>query len=585
MMKPISPTILFLFSILIFLSCSSDSEDPTPEPDTIAPTVSFTISGASGSGPIVVSGQMEVNINAEDANGIAKVEAFIDNQKVGEDTTAPFNIIVDLSGYASKSSAAKSQNYTLSVIATDTSGNTSNSQQTITIESKTQLITVYFPKQNDNPELTDFYLFASSMEGELLSIEKLEHGQKMVTITTTADIGEDEEYMLTFAQRFNAIYGESNQLATIQNIKSSSLKEIRIKNYPNFSSDFFNRESPEEFPIEGFWDENTSETIAIGAQGFDYGIGGNNCSCNYTGDNGTISILRYNEYNNLFATDRVYFGMVNTGLNIAQYALLDKTLFQDGFKFTPDLFSSEGMSLEKLGYPNLNSSLSKYPKLKVYVYEDDQDYNNNIFHTIYPYITKGDIETDFNYWLDNNFTYYLSELTYLKYKIDHTGTPYPTYNGNTWTLTHTFQNETFTIEKNTDDLDFIGRIGISDFFSPKDGGQSTILNGRDGTYRWNIIFDSQNNSTVKLPIIPEQLQNWVFNGKYNNQTLGNIESNDQRQVEVMRYENLGSYEEYLQNIIQSNEKWYKVSTSREAIFDNPSFWNENYFYPNHFLFD
>ncbi|AEM71296.1 fibronectin type III domain-containing protein [Allomuricauda ruestringensis DSM 13258] len=585
-MKIPRPTLTALLSFFVLFSCSSDSEDPAPDPDTVAPTLNFTISGtSSGSAPIVVSDQMEININAQDANGITKVEVFIDNEKVGEDTSAPFKIIVDLSGYTAKSLTAKSQNYTLRVNATDTSENTSSKEQTITIESKTQLITINFPAQVENPELVDFYIFASRMSGEFLGIAKLESGQKTVSISTIEDIGEDEEYMLTFAQKFDAYNGETNQLATIQNIKISVLKEINIKNYPIFSSNFFERESPEKFLIEGFWDENTAETIAIGAQGFDYGISGNNCSCNYTGQNNTISIARYNEHGNGFATDKIYFNLVNTNQNTAQYAFLDKSMFQEGFKLIPELFSTEGMSLESFEYLNLDTSNSKDPNLKIFVYEDGIDYLNNIFHTIYPYTFNSNIETEFNYWLDNNFTNYITELIYLNYKIDHTGQPYQNYNGNDWTLSHTFQDETFTVNKNTENQDFVGRIGISDSFSPKNGGQSTVLDGLNSTYRWHILFDSQNNSTVRLPVIPEALQEWMFIDKYNSQTFESSENSDQRQLEVIKYESLISYNDYLQKVIQDNEKWYMVSPEREAIFDNPSFWSDNYFYPNHFLFD
>ncbi len=585
-MNFLRPTATLLIAFGILCSCSSDSDDPTPEPDTVAPTINFTITAASsGSEPIVVSNQMEININAQDANGIAKVEAFIDNEKVGEDSTAPFTIVVDLSGYATKSLTSKSQNYSLRVDATDTSGNTSSKEQTITIESKTQLITVNFPEQIDNPELVAFYIFASSMTGELLGIEKLETGQKTVTISTTTDITENEEFMLTFAQKFAAYNGEANQLATIQNIKGSVLNEININNYPIFSSNFFDRVSPEEFPIEGFWDENTTETIAIGAQGFDYSIGGNNCSCNYSNTNNKISVGRYKSYDNQFATDNIYFHMVNTDQNTAQYAFFHKNMLEEGFKLTPDLFSSEGMTLEGFEYPNLNTSISKDPSLKIFVYEDTVDYSNNIFHAIYPYTFNIDIESEYNFWLDNNFNNYITELTYLNYKIDHTGKPNKTYNGSNWTLSHTFQENTFTIDKNTNNQDFVGRLSISDSFSPKSGGHQTVLDGNNATYRWHILFDSQNNSTVPLPALPEELEEWLFIDKYNNQTFESIENKDQRQVEVIRYEDLNSYDDYLRKVIQNNEKWYMISPERESIYDNPSPWKENYFYPNHFLFD
>ncbi|MCR9264460.1 MAG: Ig-like domain-containing protein [Flavobacteriaceae bacterium] len=131
-----------LSGLMLFLviSCSSDSEDPTPELDVTAPTANFNIAGtSSGSStePVVVSNQIQININAQDAGGIAKVEAFIDDQKVGEDTTAPYQITIDISGYASKNSlTGKFTDYVLKVTVTDTSGNKTSKEQVINIDNE-----------------------------------------------------------------------------------------------------------------------------------------------------------------------------------------------------------------------------------------------------------------------------------------------------------------------------------------------------------------------------------------------------------------------------------------------------------------
>ena len=96
-MKFLRPTSTLLIVFGILCSCSSDSEDPAPEPDTVAPTVDFTIAGISdpsNSQTVVVSNQIQINVDADDESGIAKVEAFIDGEKVGEDTTPPYQITV-----------------------------------------------------------------------------------------------------------------------------------------------------------------------------------------------------------------------------------------------------------------------------------------------------------------------------------------------------------------------------------------------------------------------------------------------------------------------------------------------------------
>ncbi|MFC4219183.1 Ig-like domain-containing protein [Flagellimonas marina] len=552
----------------------------------VAPTVDFSIAGSSGSGnsePIVVSNQIQININAQDAEGIAKVEAFIDNEKVGEDTTAPYQITIDVSGYASKGVTSKLTDYVLRIDATDTSGNTSSTDQLINIVNETPLITINFPGQNINPELIEFYIFASTMDGELLSIAKVEPTDTSITLSTTAEISDEEEYMLTFAEKFAAFYGETNELATIQNIKRSSLQEINLKTNPRFPSNFFDRAFPEEFPIEGFWDENTTDFIALEANGFDYSSGGNACSCSPTTPENSIIISRYDDYGNLYVNQNVYLQVKNTDQLITSYALLNKDVLVDNFSITPDLFSDEGITLENLEYPNIDLALSNHPILSIYLYENESDYSNNIFHINNPLANTEASGAKINYWLNNNFYAYRTELQYLKYRIEHTGKPNQSYNGRDWSVSHTFENGTFMVDKNTANEDFVGRIALSDFFSRRSGGQATVLNGRDGTYRWNIVFDSQNNSAIKLPVIPVELEEWVFNDTYNNLSFASPEDYDQRQVELIRYVNMDSFEEYLQKIIKDNEKWYLISPVKESVYDNPSFWNQNYVYPNHFL--
>lgn len=144
-MKYFLPTSLLIVLLSLLFSCSSDSEEPAPEPDTIAPQVDFSIAGNKSSNtgePVVVSNQIEISIDAKDSGGIAIVEAFIDDQKVGEDTTAPYQIIIDVSSYKSKQSLTnKFTDYTLKVTVTDTSGNETSKDQIIHIDNELPSIT------------------------------------------------------------------------------------------------------------------------------------------------------------------------------------------------------------------------------------------------------------------------------------------------------------------------------------------------------------------------------------------------------------------------------------------------------------
>src|SRR5690606_38565144 len=127
--------------------CSKDSEEA---PDITPPSVDFSIKGVTQSNtgaPPIIGNTVEIEISAQDAKGISKVEAFIDDAKVGEDKEAPFKITIDLYQYAKKLSGKgtainKTQTlYTLKVSATDLSGNVSSVEQDIIVDNEMPTIT------------------------------------------------------------------------------------------------------------------------------------------------------------------------------------------------------------------------------------------------------------------------------------------------------------------------------------------------------------------------------------------------------------------------------------------------------------
>ncbi len=163
-----------LFCLLI--SCTSDSET-TEEPDIIAPVIGFSISGTESNSegePIVVSNTLEINIDAQDAGGIGKIEGFINNEKVGEDTNAPYRIIVDIKSYASKIGKTNVyKNYTLKVTATDLSGNATSIEQAIHID-------------NDMPSISEVSILDNSIiNGKVNQITfSVSDNQEVAEVTT-----------------------------------------------------------------------------------------------------------------------------------------------------------------------------------------------------------------------------------------------------------------------------------------------------------------------------------------------------------------------------------------------------------------
>ncbi|TRZ41376.1 Ig-like domain-containing protein [Robertkochia solimangrovi] len=131
---------------VVILSCLliACSKDTAEAPDVTPPEISFTIDGISEEPDeiAIVSSKIDISIDAKDEKGISKIEAFINGDLVGEDNTAPYSISVDLSSYAYKTAKKVERKtlYTLTVTATDNSGNTSSQETQIIVDNELPVI-------------------------------------------------------------------------------------------------------------------------------------------------------------------------------------------------------------------------------------------------------------------------------------------------------------------------------------------------------------------------------------------------------------------------------------------------------------
>lgn len=153
-MKP-TALLPFLLTFALFMGCSKDESKPIPEePDTVAPEVMFQIAGLPNDNPpgggdgsadttsVIVPNIIVIEISAQDARGVEKVEAFVDGEKAGEDLTDPFSITIDFSTIQAKGivlSKSETQ-YTLKITATDLSGNQSSVEQRIVVDGEMPVI-------------------------------------------------------------------------------------------------------------------------------------------------------------------------------------------------------------------------------------------------------------------------------------------------------------------------------------------------------------------------------------------------------------------------------------------------------------
>lgn len=215
MIKNVALRACFVLCMLI-ISCSKDDNEV---PDTTPPSVDFTIKGITQdlTQTPVIGNTIEIEISAQDAKGISKVEAFMNDVKVGEDNQPPFQITIDLTQYSKKltgkgTALNKTQTqYTLKVSATDLAGNVTSIERDIIVDNELPTVTevtlennavitgeenpVTF-KANDNESIMSLEVKVNNVSLEATALENntytfnintalLEEGPNNLTITAT----------------------------------------------------------------------------------------------------------------------------------------------------------------------------------------------------------------------------------------------------------------------------------------------------------------------------------------------------------------------------------------------------------------
>lgn len=248
-----------LVPALAIFSCSKDSKSSV-EPDVVAPTVDFSIAGFSNTTPgvaILVSNQIEININAQDSGGISKVEAFINDEKVGEDSTAPFQIIVDISSFSSKKTiSGKYKDYVLEISATDIAGNTTSTTQTINIDNELPTISgvsivedqilngdtnelTFSVSDNEGLESVAIYLNDELLlevvdENYATNIDstELQEGSNILRIEAKDDAGNIGQHMVNF------IVDNTGPLVSIENFSNDNIVDQLFTVMPEVTDNY-----------------------------------------------------------------------------------------------------------------------------------------------------------------------------------------------------------------------------------------------------------------------------------------------------------------------------------------------------------
>ncbi|THD66507.1 hypothetical protein E7Z59_11945 [Robertkochia marina] len=276
-------TFLCLTSITVFLifACSKDDDSQvaeTPEEpvvvDTTPPTVSFSIGGTSGQNDsdgsqsetdtttTVVGQQIEIVIEAEDAVGISRVEAYVNDTLAGSDNEPPFKITIDFNNYANKGKRLnKTQTeYNLKVSAYDLAENVSSVEQTVVVDTEIPIISEVSLENDalltgannqvtfiatDNEELALVEAFADDLPLDViqdstlysfnLETSLLPDGIHSLLIAATDKVGLRAEYQMNFISDNIAPSVELTKLSSGSNPDSLSVVALP--------------ENPSDFPV------------------------------------------------------------------------------------------------------------------------------------------------------------------------------------------------------------------------------------------------------------------------------------------------------------------------------------------------
>lgn len=393
-----------------------------------------------------------------------------------------------------------------------------------------ELITINIPDNLLNQYIINAVVFASKMDGSLLSSQRFNNSDKTVTLYTEEEIPLDEEFMVTFAVTDN---GLATGLSTYANITKEKLSSINLK-----TSIRLTEGSNTNFGAFGF-EPTDNVSSFVGINSFD------------------IPIMLYlnqsrEDFNIIIGAgltepvESVYiFGQPNIGFDEYAYLLLDLPLEND-FVLDKSKFLTEGIQTKffNISKPE-NMVEDESSSMVLYGYLNDNDKEKHRYHSMSFTGAYTQSENEYNvnpifsdYWFSiNNGAYYAERkgLPIVNYVIPELAIDY--------TLTGKKINVNITGAEHE-----VGKIQLQDY-------DNENLIG----YSWIFNFDSKTTSSIIIPKLPAEMATTMLQGYYDNNTF-KVGS-----VEVYNYFGLNNYKGYLNNLVKNQDHLFDGSDGFEMI--------------------
>jgi hypothetical protein len=228
------------------------------------------------------------------------------------------------------------------------------------------------------------------------------------------------------------------------------------------------------------------------------------------------------------------------------YAFIERPL-PENFELNLSDFVNDYSDSGAISFTNFPQVPEIYTLLTILGYESETDFENDAYHTVWSLGTQN-YAFPIRYGYYNAFHKYRYRLTMQNFHVEDAGLPLAEYTIPGWNLDPILSNNTVNLNK-TGSGHAVGRVILRE-------------DAPNYVYDWRIIFNSEKTDTIIVPELPEVFQSTPLSENLTANTISIY------QAELRRYENIPTYESYLNTVLKENRDPRDVSEKKEVIFQS-----------------
>ncbi|UII79544.1 hypothetical protein [Flagellimonas sp. CMM7] len=512
-----------LIILFIFVSCSKDSSDGGA-PGTVR------ITSISNGDIIAEPTKFTANIEGGSIQG-STIEVFL-NESIIHTVENKGSISLDFDPEAYDTGS-----HVLKITLTGKNGKTETSELNFEVHRK--LVTINLPENMVNQYIVNAVVFASKMNGSLLSAQRFTNDDRVLVVTSPQEFDIDEEFMLSFALTDN---GSATSMSTHANLTRTNPGTINLSQ-PHRGEDV----DTKTYPIIGFESNDRISSSNV------HRPSKSAYRLDLDANEGTFTVHLIEDPNFDVDAPEIFYMYGSGDAGNYQHLTLFHPLSSD-FVLDKADFVTDGLEQHSISLNSSNGFKNNSFFMNVYGYWKEKDFENNNFHLIDSRSQSVNLGDQVNYTLNTNFYDYRYWMTFSNYYAAGSGAPKDSFTIPENTLDFTYADNLVNFEvTGTDHI--IGRIRLHD------GGTYPI-------YVWDITFDSKTISSFPLPQLPPEMNESNLLLRYENNLLKVLST------ELVSYQGIASYGEYIQKVIKNHYDPIQVSGGQELIYKSTTPFHE-----------